>query len=511
MLRPTSIQVGCLIAVIMAFYITAVRDGHNWGGDFSQYILHAQNVLKGHVYTDIGVDSKPDSPLGPKGYPPAYPISMVPVLALFGLNFVALKIQIVFYLGLGLFFYWFLLRDHLPTPWALGTLLFVSLSPWTLKFSNNILSDIPFFAASMAAIWSIERFFKHPPALSHASLVALLLLTACLFRSVGLVIIIAFIFYTITFRRSHTVLALLISGSALLVTTQIYQVCGSGGSYASQFATDPTAIAVALQRNIFHLKRSLVLYLAIYPSRNEHDWLYIIVNNAALISILALSIWGGIRSFRKRGLAIWDIYIAGYIGLLMIYPYPIRSRYLIPIVPFVAIYTLIGFRLIWANISRRVPTMRRLSFKNWHFFRLRYFLPVLIYMPIFFAYWAYFSFYPASPGANILKDPDTAHLFDEISNSKADISGIFFWRPRVLHLFTGARTAGFYNLNEVSWHQLTSYAKEYNMSHIVLDAYNTEFNHLIEGHQKHFESVYQNKTFSMYKIADITNLANTKP
>ena len=136
----------CILGLALLLYGTAVRDGHNWGGDFSQYILHAQNLINGLSYTDLGYVNKTYAQIGPRGYPPGYPLSIVPVLYLFGLNFIVLKLVVILFLVFGLYVYYHYARFFLSTTWALGCLAFLTFAPWMLKFSNNVLSDIPYMS-----------------------------------------------------------------------------------------------------------------------------------------------------------------------------------------------------------------------------------------------------------------------------------------------------------------------------------------------------------------------------
>ncbi len=43
-----------LVVFILLFFIlnvSTIKDGHNWGGDFSQYITHAKNIAEGENYS----------------------------------------------------------------------------------------------------------------------------------------------------------------------------------------------------------------------------------------------------------------------------------------------------------------------------------------------------------------------------------------------------------------------------------------------------------------------------
>ena len=52
--RPESKQVYLVILLTLVFYATSLREGHDWGGDYSQYLLHAQTFIEGGNYTDLG-------------------------------------------------------------------------------------------------------------------------------------------------------------------------------------------------------------------------------------------------------------------------------------------------------------------------------------------------------------------------------------------------------------------------------------------------------------------------
>ena len=36
------------------FYLATIREGHDWGDDFSMYIRHAQNIAHGEPYAETG-------------------------------------------------------------------------------------------------------------------------------------------------------------------------------------------------------------------------------------------------------------------------------------------------------------------------------------------------------------------------------------------------------------------------------------------------------------------------
>jgi hypothetical protein len=39
-----------IILAVGAFFLTTLKEGHNWGDDFGLYILHAKNIAQGINY-----------------------------------------------------------------------------------------------------------------------------------------------------------------------------------------------------------------------------------------------------------------------------------------------------------------------------------------------------------------------------------------------------------------------------------------------------------------------------
>src|SRR6266404_7192237 len=89
-----------LILTIGAFYIATIREGQVWGDDFALYIHHAKNIAYAHSYADTGYVYNPHYPvLGPKAYPPLFPLLLAPVYRVMGLNLTSMKVlNILFFL-----------------------------------------------------------------------------------------------------------------------------------------------------------------------------------------------------------------------------------------------------------------------------------------------------------------------------------------------------------------------------------------------------------------------------
>jgi len=94
--KPLSTVLFCLIISIVTLLIYAsITEGHGWGDDFASYIMQAKSLLKGETLkffnTNQFIVQQSPGTIGPTTYPWGTAILLSPVVAIFGLNIVALK------------------------------------------------------------------------------------------------------------------------------------------------------------------------------------------------------------------------------------------------------------------------------------------------------------------------------------------------------------------------------------------------------------------------------------
>lgn len=152
---------GVLSAILSAFML---NDGHNWGGDFSQYLAQAIALARGEVARQIAdntyIIDNCGRLFGPYIYPWGLSLLLAPIYALFGFNVFAFKGVGVLCFGLLIFaFYKFALK-FMPFKFALLATLLLALNPVLLGFQNNILSDVPFMLFSFLSVIFSVKFFE---------------------------------------------------------------------------------------------------------------------------------------------------------------------------------------------------------------------------------------------------------------------------------------------------------------------------------------------------------------
>ncbi len=504
--RPARLST-LLILVALFCYATSIRDGHDWSGDHAQYILHAQALLQGHPYAPPpGYIHNPYLSWTTPAYPVAYPIAIAIAMAIFGLNFIVLKFQVVCFFVAGLWAYWLLSKKILP-PWAaLGALSVVAFSPYYLKFSNKVLSDIPYLSVSVFAVLAAQFFFDKRPSLYRASgLTALLILSLC-FRTAGVALVFAVPAYALFFKRSHLIAALLIAVASMGALTLISW--NLVGFYLNQTDAHPERIIAWFWGNLQSFPFHLMRFLALYPKLDTP--MGDLINYGLSTACLVLCALGIFYRMRTRKLAYWDVYVAFYLGMILAYSL-LRTRYLIPLIPFLILYATIGLRVFSTSTYRWIKQKNKWRPPYRRFYRWAFFIPAFIYAPLFAAYWMHYTFWPATPEANMLKIPEVQALFAEIKSPKYNITGAIFDRPRVLTLFTGIPATTCFNADlywqqTVTWDlpKLLDLSQQGNISHLILDqnqsATYKALSHIVEAHPEHFLHVYHNAEYDMYHI-----------
>lgn len=117
-----------------------LKSSHDWGDDFAQYLIEAQNINNNLPVNTTGFIENPNYILGPNCYPPGLPLIIAATTSdILGLNILmSLFLLLTGYLTFLLLNKWF----HFPP--ALVLSLIVVYNPLCLNFKNEILSDLPF-------------------------------------------------------------------------------------------------------------------------------------------------------------------------------------------------------------------------------------------------------------------------------------------------------------------------------------------------------------------------------
>ena len=117
-----------VLLILTSVFLTrlCIHPGHNWGGDFSQYISQAKALVEGSQDVLLEQNSyameNSDEIIGPYLYPLGFPLLLSPVYYIFGLDLVAMKVYCAGFLILCLPLIYIFFRPKFKEP---GYALFI--------------------------------------------------------------------------------------------------------------------------------------------------------------------------------------------------------------------------------------------------------------------------------------------------------------------------------------------------------------------------------------------------
>ena len=123
------------------------------GGDNAVYIILAQSLVSGHGYRDLHLVGEPVH----RTYPPGFPLSLCPFIALFDYNLIVLKVVMVLWGLAAVLIFDKITRLLLPPPFGSLAMIAFLLTPALYTYSHSVLSDVPYMTLSLGAIYFMVR------------------------------------------------------------------------------------------------------------------------------------------------------------------------------------------------------------------------------------------------------------------------------------------------------------------------------------------------------------------
>lgn len=238
-----------LLFLILAAGVVSVNDALLYTPDSARYLIWAQSLAGFDGFNDFTL---PD-PTRYVVHAPLYPILLTPAALIAPGSVVAAKVTnlLMAFLAAWLLFRW--LRravGDVVAGWAAG---FFALNGLTLLYSTQVLSEIPFAIAVMAAVMLVEDMEEIHEGHTAADMAGIILaLTAAMFlREIGVTVVAAFMF--LWFIRRQWRAAMWVGGACLLL-------------YVLWFVRNEVIVAGLEQPP---LRNSHLLVAHLYTSQNE--------------------------------------------------------------------------------------------------------------------------------------------------------------------------------------------------------------------------------------------------
>jgi hypothetical protein len=315
-------------------------------GDWAQYLLHADALLAGRRYGDIGYIFTRFAPyISPPVQPPGLPVALVPLLALTNAArdsalykvFMILCV-LAFLAAAGAY-----LARYGSRPLVLAALALTGLWVETGYATTAVQPDVIF----AALVWLMILIVDRPGEWTwgRVALITTLGLVALSFRVAGLPLLPAVALYALVHRRAV--------GKLAVAPVLVWCLCGAAAvavspssiTYAGLVPRDPAAIAHTVIENL-RLYPFLALNLFLYPFP-WHWW----GNDVYHLLICGFAVLGAIRWLPRLRTSFFLVFAACYLGMLFVMPIR-HQRYLMPLAPVALFCASVGIAMFVAWAAR---------------------------------------------------------------------------------------------------------------------------------------------------------------
>ena len=476
-----NIIIAAIILTIALFYIFTIRDGHDWGDDFSGYISHAKNIASGIDYNHTGYIYNSSYPcLGPKAYPPIFPFLLFPIIKYYGINFVLMKIENIIFFLLSLFILYLIFKKELSFKYLSALLIIIGFNPFFWDFKDNVLSDLPFLFFLYLSFLIITRGYKnyklHKFYIIYPILAGFIIYLSYGVRNIGILLIPSlFIYDLIKFRKISLfslICSLVFFIFVILQTVFLY----TGFSYLDNMSVFRSKV----------MFQNLFLYTKALSNTWNNGYSKIFKNVYFIVFSIFAAIGYGKRL--KNKISIIEIFLALYLMHVIIWPAEQGYRFLIPVIPLYVFYAFTGIR-------------DNLFINKLHAKQLVFGISTII---IFISYIGKYTTLDYRYIKEGIGKKETIELFDYIKRNTRKEDIFIFQKPRALALYTGrsASACDYSQRNEDLW----KYFQSINASYLIVgEPFETDrsfLRYFVKKYSNNFEAVYSNPDFKVYKIKE---------
>jgi hypothetical protein len=467
-----------VLLVIGLFYVLTIREGHTWGDDFAMYILHAKNIVEGKPYADTGyIYNQFNSKLGPRMYPPVFPLLLAPVYRVFGLNLTAFKIEIILIFLAFLFLLFMLFRNDLTYFPLLTLILIVGLNPCFWEIKEDILSDIPFLLLVYLSLYFINQEDRNKKPLRwpipRSLIIVLSIVLSIGTRVIGIALI-PCLFIVEAIRRkkiSKSVLILVLPAIVLglILTATSFRFVSS---YLEQFSFRPAATL-----------RNVISYAKILGGlwNNEHSKIFQILLCFVFVGLAGIGYLGKAKS----KITSLEVFPLAYFICLIIWPGYIGFRGIAPIIPLFIYYAVNGIGTI-STLSRIISPKVALA---------------LFVVCISLSYAGYYSKVELGPFPEGVGRSESRELFSFIKENTHKEDIFIFRKPRALALFTERKASVYYTGSDKAlWNFFSSIKASYLIVGRPFRADQVFLRPFLARNSDKVQSVYINADFEVFRI-----------
>jgi hypothetical protein len=478
----SSVRIGFWISVGLALLVAIVlvheiRDGHDWGDDFSLYISHARNIVEGRPYAQTGYIVNPYFRIvSPDTYPPLFPLLLAPLYSRFGLDFFVFKLPGILCFAASIPVLFCLARRDLSAGQSLLAAGLWAGWPFMLWMKDNVLPDLLFVLLMLLALWLLrvacDEFPRRDP-VSRAVLIGVLCYAAYATRSAGVVLPAAIAAYEVLRYRSIRRFAICVLGVFGVLAVAQNLLIHKETTYLQMFTVAPAETAT------IYLHSLTALF-----STDTTGWLQVVRYTATFAAVLLAGLGFLIQLRRFRSPA--EFVVAIYAVLLLLWSAGAGTRYMIPLIPFFFLYLVTALDMLRRSLS----SPQGLG------------LETAVIALILICYVAQDREYQPGPIQDGILTPGFAELCQYITANTNPGDIFVFAKPRALSLFT-RRPASIYPAHgppDLIWRYSLGIHARYFVVTDFLGADATVLRPFVQEYGDRLGMIFSNSNFRLYAI-----------
>lgn len=483
-----------IITSIVFYKIIFTTPFEHWGGDYVAYIAQAESIITNTVDKYISINtfilSDGTSTVAPVLYPWGFPILLIPSYLLGNtLN----SYLAVSYLSVLSFIYILLISNKKilkPIPLIALASFFVLNHPFQ-RYTNQILSDLPFLTISVMTIYLINTWVvKDFKSLDwkRLTVLSLLIFVAYQIRSSGLFLLAALIsaqiFETIKNNSKKKSFKIYLLNSIKIIKENLYSLFLPLGIVLILIILMSLTITTSESKQFSLLNsvsidsiKMMLRYYILIPQQFFNSLTY----GSIIFGItIPLTFIGITKRLKNEYPTI--IYILLTIILLIVWPYKAGLRFLLPIFPFYISYALSGLQTLVEKYSKQIQFL----FTS---------VPLILIIGLLsFQTLEKIRALPIEPQTGPYTE-EAQEMFNWIEKSTDENSILLFYKPRVLYSITNRLsiiTNRIEHLEDGDFIILSNETRslsQYSLKNIEI---------LLE--KKRLNILYSNDTYTIYKI-----------
>lgn len=486
---------GCLCA-LFAFVMALcfAYEGHDWGGDFSQYLGQAIALHDGMVESQIAhmqfVMDNSIPGMCPAVYPWGLPVLLAVVYHFFGFNLFGFKLIGIISLTLFVYFTYRFLRLRFEVIDAVLACSLIMCCKHFLEASTSILTDIPCAMCSILGLYAMYRmFYTKDKQYLWSVVLSVCALYAYWLRSSGIVLI-------LTLACVHVVIVL--GKCNRWIQSQIDKT-GFGKLYFVAHITPYFVFVAGKVVMDLVLPKAAGDYLGFadgmpltYPFANMIYYFntlqnfFDVGNYLAIVCgvlLFVLIVIGMITNFYKDCISV--VYVLGTMAMLFIFPARQGIRYMFAVYPLFLMFALAGMRWILQLLCKKWNKNEASALRL-----VRYVVLCVAAFMLLFSIRLAVKLH-TQENMSSAYTVKAIEAYEYVINNTEEDSVVMFFKPRVLSL----------NTNRYSYNTYDD-PKDLEICDYVFFFMNDNFVNLrehVEKNEDEYELMFDNVHFQIYK------------